>query len=128
MSLLRRLLAEAQRRRDAGRADRTDRPVEGPTRLVVVDDEQLLRGPRAPARAVLRGEAGPVAGIVLAPTADRLPASCTAVLELRGADGRAVLRPVGTGPVMPTLHLLAAGLAEADAAAHGEGAGPLPGR
>jgi len=63
----------------------------GPTLLVVVDDETLTAGRRAPTRSLLRGEAGPVAGIVVAATADRLPAVCTTVVELDGTDGKAHL-------------------------------------
>ena len=66
-----------------------DRPQ--PTLLVVVDDESLTEGRRAPVRSLLRGEGGPVAGIVLASTRDRLPAVCTTVIELRGPDGEAAL-------------------------------------
>ncbi|HEY8544141.1 MAG TPA: FtsK/SpoIIIE domain-containing protein [Acidimicrobiales bacterium] len=64
---------------------------QGPTLLVVVDDESLTVGRRAPTRSLLRGEAGPVAGIVVAATADRLPAVCTTVIELDGPDGKAHL-------------------------------------
>ncbi|MEY2464576.1 MAG: segregation ATPase FtsK/SpoIIIE, family [Acidimicrobiaceae bacterium] len=63
----------------------------GPTVLAVLDDEALTEGRRAPARLVLRGDGGPVAGVVLASTIDRLPAICTIVVELRGPDGEAVV-------------------------------------
>ena len=72
-------------RRSAGGA-----PV-GPTLLVVVDDESLTEGRRAPTRNLLRGDAGPVAGIVVASTADRLPAVCTTVVEITDPDGVADL-------------------------------------
>jgi S-DNA-T family DNA segregation ATPase FtsK/SpoIIIE len=62
------------------------RPV-GPTLLAVVDDEALIAGRRAPTRNLLRGDGGPVAGIVVAATADRLPAVCTAVVEVTDASG-----------------------------------------
>jgi DNA segregation ATPase FtsK/SpoIIIE, S-DNA-T family len=68
-----------------------ERPT-GPTTLVVVDDESLLSGRRAPTRDLLRGEGGPVAGIVIATSVDRLPAMCTAVVEMDGGDGQANLR------------------------------------
>ncbi len=62
----------------------------GPTTLLVVDDLAQLTGRRAPARELLAGHGGPVAGIVLAPTSDRLPASCSVVVELASdlGDGR----------------------------------------
>jgi S-DNA-T family DNA segregation ATPase FtsK/SpoIIIE len=70
--------------RSSGRGD----PGPGPTRLVVVDDQSLLEGRRAPTRKLLRGEGGPVAGIVVAETVDRLPAMCDTVVELHGGEGR----------------------------------------
>jgi S-DNA-T family DNA segregation ATPase FtsK/SpoIIIE len=66
------------------------RPV-GPTLLVVVDDESLTEGRRAPTRNLLRGDGGLVAGVVVASTADRLPAVCTAVLEVTDPSGVADL-------------------------------------
>ncbi|MGH8908566.1 MAG: FtsK/SpoIIIE domain-containing protein, partial [Egibacteraceae bacterium] len=71
---------EAGRGRDAG-----------PVLLAVIDAVGLTEGKSSPARAVLRGDAGPVAGIVLAPTADRLPAVCGTVVEVLDADGTADL-------------------------------------
>ncbi|HEX6418078.1 MAG TPA: FHA domain-containing protein, partial [Acidimicrobiales bacterium] len=73
-------MAEA-RLKAAADADDHHRPpprarTAGPTLLVVVDDESLTEGRRAPTRALLRGEGGPVAGIVVASTVDRLPAVC----------------------------------------------------
>ncbi len=66
----------------------------GPTRLVVVDDVTLLEGRRAPARLVLQGRAGPVAGMVVAQTLDQLPAVVTTVVDLRSSLGDArLLRP-----------------------------------
>ena len=56
----------------------------GPVTLVVLDAESLTAGPNAPARAVLRGEAGPVAGLVVTGARHRLPAMCTTVVELAG--------------------------------------------
>ena len=58
-----------------------------PVTLVVIDAEGLTEGRGSPARSVLRGEAGPVAGLVLAPSAQRLPAMCSTVIELCGPDG-----------------------------------------
>ena len=63
----------------------------GPTLLVVVDDESLTVGRRAPTRSLLGGQAGPVAGIVIAASADRLPMMCTTIVELDGSEGRAHL-------------------------------------
>ncbi len=87
----------------AGPRDRFERhtPGErpsGPTLLVVVDDESLTEGRRAPTRNLLRGDAGLVAGVVIASTADRLPAVCTAVVEITDAGGVAdvVLPQAGT--------------------------------
>jgi S-DNA-T family DNA segregation ATPase FtsK/SpoIIIE len=77
--------------------DRHERPPAGgrrevgPTLLVVVDDESLTEGRRAPTRSLLRGEGGLVAGIVVASTVDRLPAVCTTVVEMTDPDGGAVL-------------------------------------
>jgi DNA segregation ATPase FtsK/SpoIIIE, S-DNA-T family len=70
----------------------------GPTLLVVVDDESLTEGRRAPTRNLLRGDGGPVAGVVVASTADRLPAVCSAVVEITDAGGVAdlVLPQAGT--------------------------------
>ncbi|HKE77113.1 MAG TPA: FtsK/SpoIIIE domain-containing protein [Acidimicrobiales bacterium] len=83
----------------AGKAKDPDRPASsrpgdppaGATRLVVVDDHSLLEGRRAPARKLLRGDGGPVAGIVVAGTIDRLPAMCDTVVEVHDADGQAEL-------------------------------------
>jgi S-DNA-T family DNA segregation ATPase FtsK/SpoIIIE len=89
-------LAEG-RLRAAGPGDRNDRPPAGgrppvgPTVLVVVDDESLTEGRRAPTRSLLRGEGGLVAGIVIASTVDRLPAVCTTVVEMVDPDGGAEL-------------------------------------
>lgn len=63
----------------------------GPTRFVVVDDESLTEGRRAPVRNLLRGDAGLTAGIVIAKSADRLPALCTNVIELQEGEGDARL-------------------------------------
>jgi S-DNA-T family DNA segregation ATPase FtsK/SpoIIIE len=88
-------LAES-RLRAAGPRDRHDRPPAGdrpvgPTVLVIVDDESLTEGRRAPTRSLLRGEGGLVAGIVIASTVDRLPAVCTTVVDMVDPDGGAEL-------------------------------------
>jgi S-DNA-T family DNA segregation ATPase FtsK/SpoIIIE len=84
-----RLKAYATRDRNERRPP-SGRPV-GPTLLVVVDDESLTEGRKAPTRQLLRGDGGLVAGIVVASTADRLPAVCTTVVELTDPDGGADL-------------------------------------
>jgi S-DNA-T family DNA segregation ATPase FtsK/SpoIIIE len=56
---------------------------EGPTWFVVIDDEALTSGRSAPARAVLAGQAGAVAGLVVARAGASLPASCQTVVDLR---------------------------------------------
>ncbi|HEY8543758.1 MAG TPA: FtsK/SpoIIIE domain-containing protein, partial [Acidimicrobiales bacterium] len=93
----------------AGRAATTT-AAQGPTLLLVVDDETLTAGRRAPTRNVLRGEAGPVAGIVVAASADRLPAVCTTVIEVRDADGQATLHQPQQGTRVDDF--LTAGMAE----------------
>jgi S-DNA-T family DNA segregation ATPase FtsK/SpoIIIE len=85
--------------------------LDAPTTLVVVDDVTEVRGSCG---ARLTGPG--TAAVVLAPTASALPAVCTTVLELDGADGTARLtRPgvPGDGPV----DLLVAGLTEGTARA-----------
>src|SRR3546814_7618655 len=48
------------------------------TVLAVVDDLDLLQGRRSPVRQLLAGQFGPIAGIVLSPTDERLPAMVSA--------------------------------------------------
>jgi S-DNA-T family DNA segregation ATPase FtsK/SpoIIIE len=80
------------RLRPAGGRERADHHERvGPTLLVVVDDESLTEGRKAPTRSLLRGEGGLVAAIVIASTVDRLPAVCTTVIEMTDPDGRADL-------------------------------------
>ncbi|MDP8960920.1 MAG: FtsK/SpoIIIE domain-containing protein [Actinomycetota bacterium] len=85
----------------------------GPVLLTVVDAVGLTEGRNAPARAVLRGAAGAAAGIVIAPTADRLPAVTTTVVELRDGHGTADLRRPQRGEAVEGL--LAAGMDAATA-------------
>ena len=87
-ALLRDLLEAGQRLRDRGAQAGRDTPT-GPVLLTIIDAVGLTEGKNSPARAVLRGAAGPVAGIVLAPTPDRLPAVCTTVVEMLDAEGTA---------------------------------------
>ena len=81
-----------------------------PVTMVVVDDETLARGAASPARAVLRGEGAPAAGVVLGRHHDRLPAVCTTVVELVGPDGEARLLRPGHGETVE--RFLAAGVEE----------------
>ncbi len=95
--LLRRLLERSPSRRSAAEAFDQQRKAHGPTLLVVVDDESLTEGRRSPARSVLKGMAGPVAGIVVARSEDRLPALCSTVIEVAGEEGQAVVHRPETG-------------------------------
>ena len=103
-ALLDGMLAAQRDRLEAGRRTR-NADVAGaaagrtPTSFVVLDDEALLAAPRSPARAVLRGEAGPVAGVVIASAHDRLPATCTTVVELDGDGGEATVHDLRSGEV-----------------------------
>lgn len=106
--------AAADRSLGALAATRGDDPA-GPPLLVVLDAPGVLRGRDAAARAVLRGEAGPVAGIVLAASEDQLPAVCDTVVTVTSGDGEArVERPVERTSVDG---VLVAGLSVADARA-----------
>ncbi|MEU4426119.1 FtsK/SpoIIIE domain-containing protein [Actinoplanes sp. NPDC024001] len=98
------------------------------TALVVLDSDVLTEGVHSPARDLLnaartppRGAFGaadkpvPVAAIVLAATADRLPAACDTVVDIVGTDGDAtVRRPAEGGEVTG---VLLAGLAVDEARA-----------
>jgi S-DNA-T family DNA segregation ATPase FtsK/SpoIIIE len=64
----------------------------GPVTLVVVDAPALLEGRNSPARDVLAGQGVPACGLVLAATADQLPALSSSVIELNGANGAARYR------------------------------------
>lgn len=59
----------------------------GPTLLLILDDVVLLEGRRSPARDLLGGTTGAVAGIVIAPSEDLLPAVCTTVITTAAAVG-----------------------------------------
>jgi DNA segregation ATPase FtsK/SpoIIIE, S-DNA-T family len=71
---------------------RGDHRPEGRHVLTVLDDVALTQGRRAPARRLLRGDHHPAAGIVIAETADQLPAVTTTVIELFSELGDAELR------------------------------------
>ena len=104
-----------RRRLGVGRAagalleDLRDRTAQDRTLLLVCDSTTLVQGRDAAARAVLRGAGGPVAGVVLAPTVDQLPAVCDTIVEVLGGDGEArVTRP---GERLVVEDVLVAGLA-----------------
>lgn len=83
------------------------------TLLLIVDAVAALRGRDAAARAVLRGDAGPVAGIVIAEAEDELPAVCDTVITCGSSDGDArLVRPADR---LVVDDLLVAGLDEHDA-------------
>ncbi|MDQ2709977.1 MAG: FHA domain-containing protein [Actinomycetota bacterium] len=96
-------LFEAHRARPEADRNNRDGGPGGPVLFAVVDAVRLTEGRNAPVRALLRGAAGPVAGIVLAPTTDRLPAVCTTVVELLDADGTARLSRPPLGEVVDGL-------------------------
>ncbi len=101
VELLRELF-DAEQGRAKRSTDGRDRP-EGPVLLAVLDAVGLTEGRNSPARAMLRGAVGPVAGIVLAPTTDRLPAVCSTVVELLDPDGTARLSRPRLGEVVEGL-------------------------
>jgi DNA segregation ATPase FtsK/SpoIIIE, S-DNA-T family len=82
----------------------------GRTRLVVLDDPGLTEGRRAPARLLLAGRGGPVAGIVLAETAEQLPAVVRTVVVVASDLGDAEVRRPQEGDAVP--EVLTAGLRE----------------
>lgn len=59
--------------------------------LLVVDGPALTQGRGSALRAVLHGLGAPVAGVVVAPLVEDLPAACRVVLALEGPDGVATL-------------------------------------
>src|SRR5438270_513616 len=73
-----------QQSRTFGDGSGADGRPAGPTTLLVIDADGLTEGRNAPAREPLGGAGPPVAGIVVAPSADRLPAACTSVMTLEG--------------------------------------------
>ncbi len=96
-------------RRDAsGRVGATD-GVPGQLRrlLVVVDDEAAWAARAAPVRALLRGEAGPLIGVVVAASADRLPAMCRVVLDV-SANGSGRLTTMHDGSSVGGIVLMGA--------------------
>lgn len=85
------------------------RDLPGPVTLLVVDGEELLAGRASPARAVLRGDAGLSAGIVVATSSDRLPSLCTSIITV-DESGAATLSEPRLG--QRNQDLLAAGLTD----------------
>ncbi|MDQ3574988.1 MAG: type VII secretion protein EccCb, partial [Actinomycetota bacterium] len=81
-----------------------------PVTMVVMDAEGLTEGRGSPARAVLDGQAGPVAGVVVAGSDPELPAVCSTVVELIGPHGEARLRRPQRGETVD--RFLAAGIEE----------------
>ncbi|MGH3686035.1 MAG: hypothetical protein ACRDSM_13460 [Pseudonocardiaceae bacterium] len=85
----------------AGKGATTPTPP-GPVTLVVLDAESLTAGPNAPARAVLRGEGGAVAGLVVSEARHRSPqcapplSSCAAVTATLSSASPSRARPWST--------------------------------
>jgi S-DNA-T family DNA segregation ATPase FtsK/SpoIIIE len=87
------LVTELAREHEAGAGPHTiRRGGDGAVTLLVVDGDELVSGSSALRRA-LTGVAGPAAGIVIAPTAARLPASCTAIVDLQELGEATVVVP-----------------------------------
>lgn len=123
-AVCRAMLEATDARRTDDRGPGTPDDGAGPATLVVVDDESLTEGRRAPVRSVLRGAAGGVAGIVVAASEDRLPAVCTTVVEVADHDGQARVHHLNTNVLLgdvlacgtsePTARRAARGLARFD--------------
>jgi len=90
----------------------------GRTLLMVIDDPKLIEGRNAPARALLGGQAGPIAGIVIASTEDQLPAVCSLVIDAR-ASGLATLRYLRSGETVDDCTIAGVGKAAAREFARG---------
>lgn len=109
---------------------------DGPLLLVVVDGDGFTEGRVAPVRGLL--SSGAAGAIVVAATADRLPAACTTVVELDGPDGMARVTEPATASVTDGVLLAGVGEGEARRCARalgalddpegGDGSGSLPGR
>ena len=109
----RRLLAAGATASSSLAAELTD-PDSGDDRraLVVLDSPALIEGRGAAGRALLR-RAELISGIVLASSVERLPASCTTVVELSAEGAEATLRRPQAGEV--TDPLLVSGVSAATA-------------
>ncbi|HUA50099.1 MAG TPA: FtsK/SpoIIIE domain-containing protein [Solirubrobacteraceae bacterium] len=106
----RRLLAAGAATASALAAELAD-PDSGEQRrvLAVLDSPALIEGRGAAGRGLLR-RAEQISGIVLASSAERLPASCTTVVELSAEGAEATLRRPQAGEL--TDPLLVAGVSE----------------
>lgn len=72
----------------------TPAPAEdGPATFFLVDGPELLAGRSSPARRLLSGHAGPAAGVVVAPSAEMLPAICSEIVELSDSGEATLTRP-----------------------------------
>ncbi|HWE12542.1 MAG TPA: FtsK/SpoIIIE domain-containing protein [Solirubrobacteraceae bacterium] len=109
----RRLLAAGAASAGALAAELLD-PESGDERrtLVVLDSPSLIEGRGAAGRALLR-RAELISGIVLASSTERLPASCTTVVELAAEGAEAALRRPQAGEL--TDPLLVAGVSDTTA-------------
>lgn len=92
--LAQRLLDDA-----AGEPERRAAPVN-----VVVVEADLCGGSANPIRALLSGLHGPSAGVVLARSADQLPARCSTIIEIHDRHGAGLLLSrLGPAPPAPVL-------------------------
>lgn len=89
-----------------------DKPT-GPVTLVVIDADGLTEGRNSKARELLGGAGGPVAGIVVAPSVDRLPAVCTRIAEIVGGEGAVRYREPASSLEIPDV--LVSGLEASEA-------------
>ena len=74
-----------------------------PLLLAVVDGDNLVTGRKPPARPLLLGAAGPIAGLVLASSVDQLPAAATTVIEARDLLGSVDITLSHSGETMESV-------------------------
>ena len=74
-----------------------------PLLLAVVDGDNLVTGRKPPARPLLLGAAGPIAGLVLASSVDQLPAAATTVIEARDLSGSVDITLSHSGETMESV-------------------------
>jgi len=86
--------------------------------LLLVDDDAALVARDSPVREVLRGAAGPFVAVVVAATADRLPATCRLVVEV-DASGTATLSRMADATTVEWIEAMGASVEIATAAAAG---------
>lgn len=106
----------------------------GPALLAVVDGDGFTEGRTAPVRDLLAS--GAAGAVVVASSADRLPALCTTVVELAGPDGVARVSEPSTATGIDDVLVAGVGEAEARRCARalaalddpeaGDGSGSLP--